>query len=315
MVSIGIHIELQYGFSYPQVRDLARLCEETGFNSLWCSDHLFRDERSEGQDCYDPWQMLMALAVDTKTVRLGTLVTCVPFRHPSILAKLAAGVDVVSDGRLEFGVGAGWKELEFRAYGIPFPSPGERVGRLEEAVQIVKAMWTQSRPSFKGKFYQIQEAFCMPKPVQKPHPRVWIGGSHPRLMRVIARHGDGVNIGFSPSPEKYAEVIEPLRRECDAIKRDFNAVQKSHIMPTIVAESKSRIDQTIAGAARFNNRSVEEEAKGRAERGYVGSPEGLARRLSEYTAIGVSQFMLSFPFGQEAESIRLVGSRVFPQVK
>ncbi len=176
MAQIGLQIEPQFGFTYEQVRDLARLCQAVGFNSLWCSDHLFLDAKSEERNCYDAWSLLSALAVDTKDVRLGTLVTCASFRYPAVLAKVAAGVDVLSGGRLEFGIGAGWKELEYKAYGIPFPPPGERVSRLEEAVQIVKAMWTQPRMGSKPRSSRLRlEITCNNAATSRLRRRNWPG--------------------------------------------------------------------------------------------------------------------------------------------
>ena len=277
-----------------------------------CSSDLL-DAKSDERNCYDAWSLLSALAVDTKGVRLGTLVTCASYRCPSVLAKVAAGVDVMSGGRLEFGIGAGLKELEYTAYGIPFPSPGERVSRLEEAVQIVKAMWTQPNATFNGRYYHVRDAFCAPKPLQKPHPRVWIGGSKPRVMRVLARYGDGFNTAFR-SVQQYREVLDILRRECQAVGRDFNSIQKSHFMSAIVGEQSQDVERLLAAAAKFAGRSVEEEKKARTERGFVGSPDGLADRLNEYQALGVSQFMLVFPYGHDAEHVRLVARKVLPQL-
>ena len=168
MADFGLQIEPQFGFTYAEIRDLALECEELGFRSLWLSDHLFLNASSQDRNCLDCWTVLAALAAHTTSLRLGPLVSCVSFRYPSLLAKMAATVDLISDGRLEFGIGAGWKEIEYRAYGIPFPSPGERVSSLAEAIQVVHAMWTQDRPSFNGRYYQINDAFCRPRPVQEP---------------------------------------------------------------------------------------------------------------------------------------------------
>ena len=153
MVEIGIQIEPQFGFSYGDVRDIALLCERVGFNSLWCSDHFFLDGQSEERNCFDPWTLLAGLARETSLLRLGTLVTCVSYRYPAVLAKIAANVDIMSEGRLDFGVGAGWKQAEYEAYGIPFPSVKERVDRFEEALNIILKLWTEPRVTFEGKYY------------------------------------------------------------------------------------------------------------------------------------------------------------------
>ena len=134
----GIQIEPQFGFTYDEVAQIAKEAERRGFYGLWASDHLFWDSRSEQRNCLEAWTLLTALAPVTTELRLGTLVTCNSYRPPSILAKIASSLDHLSNGRLEFGIGAGWKELEYRAYGIPFPSIGTRLSQLEEAVQVVR---------------------------------------------------------------------------------------------------------------------------------------------------------------------------------
>ena len=202
MVQFGLQIEPQFGFTYEQIRDLAHLCEEVGFNSLWCSDHLFMDVHSEERNCWECWTALAGLAVETRTLRIGPLVSCISYRHPSMLAKIAASVDAMSGGRLDMGIGAGWKQIEYEAYSFPYPSARERVDRLAEALPLILKMWTEPKATFEGRYYQVKDAFCAPKPVQKPYPPVWVGGSGRRVMGIAARYADGVNIGGGPSPQR-----------------------------------------------------------------------------------------------------------------
>ena len=210
MIQFGVQIEPQFGFTYEKIKGLALECESLGFDSLWCSDHFFRNPESVETNCLDCWTVLAALAVDTHRIRLGSLVTCASFHYPSVLAKIAASVDVISGGRLEFGIGAGWKAAEYRAYGIPFLPPSQRIEQLSEAIRIIKQMWVEERSTFFGKHYQVQDAICSPKPLQNPHPNIWVGGSGDRLLRVAAKLGDGINIRTSPSPQLYWEKLAIL---------------------------------------------------------------------------------------------------------
>ena len=312
MVQFGLQVEPQFGFTYERIRDLARLCEAAGFHSLWCSDHLFLDEQSQERNCWDAWTALAGLAVETRTLRLGTLVSCVSYRYPSMLAKIAACVDVMSGGRLELGIGAGWKQLEYEAYGIPFPPIKERVDRLAEALPIVLRMWTEARPSYQGRYYQIKEAFCAPKPLQKPHPPVWVGGSGPRVLSLAACYADGVNIVSFPSPQQYRERMEQLRAACRRVGRDFRAIRKSHFQGIAIAEDRAGIDRMLQGAARNLGRSPS-DARAR-YRGFAGTPEEVTEFLRQYVELGVELFMLVFPYGYEEEGVRLVAEEVAPRL-
>ncbi len=167
MVTLGVQIEPQFGYTYEEVLDTGRACEEFGFTTLHISDHLMLNADAVDIPCLECWILLSALAVDLAKVRIGPLVSATSYRSPSLLAKMAASLDVISNGRLEFGLGAGWKEVEYNAYGYPFPSARERVDRMGEALQIIRRMWTEDRASFAGRYYTIEDAVCAPKPVQE----------------------------------------------------------------------------------------------------------------------------------------------------
>ncbi len=313
MAQIGIQIEPQFGFTYGEIRDLALLCESTGFNSLWCSDHFFLDDRSEERNSWDCWTALTGLAVETKTLRIGSLVSCVSYRHPAVLAKMAACVDAMSGGRLEFGIGAGWKQMEYEAYGIPFPSARERVDRLEESLPIILSMWTEAQANHQGRYYQVEDAFCAPKPVQRPYPPVWVGGSGKRVLGIAARYADGVNIGGFPELAEYKERLEDLQAICRRQGRDFGSIRKSHFIGIATAEDQAGLDILVGGMAGERGISVEEMRE--RYRGFTGMPEAVADYLQQYIDLGVDQFMLVFPYGNEAASVRLISERVLPRVQ
>lgn len=313
MVEFGLQIEPQFGFSYEQIRDLAHLCESVGFNSLWCSDHLFLDDHSEEKNCWDAWTVLAALAVETTTLRLGTMVTCVSYRIPSVLAKTAACVDVMSNGRLDMGIGAGWKEMEYEAYGIPFPSAKERVDRFEEALNIILKMWTEQKATFEGQYHQVKDAFCAPKPTQKPYPPIWIGASKPRMLGITARHADAVNFGGFPNPETYKARLDDLRVACERNGRDFDSIKKSHFFGVVTASDNAGVERILQEMAGQSGRSVD-EVRSR-YRGAIGVPEEIAEVLKQYVDMGVEQFMLVFPYGHEADSVKLLAERAMPSFR
>jgi F420-dependent oxidoreductase-like protein len=209
--------------SYITVRNVALECERLGYDSVWLNDHFYEgwlpseEHRHPYLDC---WTLLPALAVDTKTIRLGSLVTSNTFRHPSLLAKMAATLDIISGGRLEFGIGAGDLPIEHHTYGIPYPSDNERISRLHEALQVIIKMWIEEKPRFAGKFYEIREPPCFPKPIQKPHPPIWIGSitGRRRIIRLAAEFADNFNV-LGGSPESYAEKMMMLDKYCEEIGR------------------------------------------------------------------------------------------------
>ena len=162
---------------YKSLVDYAIESELLGYDSIWVNDHLIF-----GSGILECWTTLSSLVPITERVRLGTLVLCNNFRFPSVVAKMAATLDYISNGRLEFGIGAGWNEEEHRAYGIPFPNPAERVERLREAIEIIKRMWTEKAPYYNGRYYRMEGAVCEPKPLQNPHPSITIGGAGEKLM-------------------------------------------------------------------------------------------------------------------------------------
>ncbi|MEK7864105.1 MAG: LLM class flavin-dependent oxidoreductase, partial [Chloroflexota bacterium] len=220
-MKVGVIVSPAAGWKYVELRDLARDAERSGFESFWVSDHFFGGEGFPDRDCLEAWTLLAALSRDTTTIRLGCLVAAAQYRNPALLAKTVAGVDQMSGGRIEFGIGAGWKENEYRAYGYDFPEPGARVDQMIEAIEICTRLWTEERATYRGKHYRVDEAVCSPKPAQRPYPPIWIGGSKPRVLRVAARLADGFDIGRR-GPRGGALTAEEMRAaiaEIDAASR------------------------------------------------------------------------------------------------
>lgn len=265
--------------NYKKCEEFVLKCEELGYDSAWLCDHLFWGSGP----LLECWTTLSALAAVTKKIRLGTLVTCNSFRHPSILAKMAANVDLISEGRLEFGIGAGWKEDEYRAYGLPFPRPAIRIGQMKEAVIIIKKMWSEKSPSFKGKYYEIKNAICEPKPIQKPWPPIWIGGSGEQLtLRVVAEHANACNMFGSP-PE-YERKLKILRKHCEAVGRNYNDIKKSWIADLIIARNKKELAKKIKTISPTLS-SIDYN-----KRGLIGTPDECIDKIQKYIDIGVTCF-------------------------
>lgn len=197
------------------------------FEHAWLFDHFMPINGDTGGPCLEGWSVLSALAALTKRLRVGVMVTGNTYRHPAILANIGASVDIISNGRLDFGIGAGWNETEHSAYGIPLYSPGERLRRLGEACEVIKRMWTETTPDFDGQYYQLKQAYCEPKPLQKPYPPFVIGGSGEKVtLRITAQYADIWNF-VGGSIETFQHKCEVLDGHCAAIGRDPRTIERS----------------------------------------------------------------------------------------
>ena len=315
-MDLGVQIEPQFGFSYGDVLAVAREAERVGLRALWLSDHLFLNKDSTATNCLEAWSALAALAVDTKTIRLGTMVTSQSYRNPALLAKIAAGVDHMSNGRLEFGVGAGWKEVEYKAYGYEFPPAGTRVDQLVETLEICTRMWTEDRATFAGKHYRIENALCAPKPVQRPLP-IWIGGRKPRILRIGAKWAQAFNWlpeGGFPTPEQVRGGMRDIDLACVSVKRDPQTLRRSVFLYALIGEDERRASEIVAEVAAKAKQSPDEWRTARPG-AMVGSPEQVATRLREHIAAGAQDANIMFPFGHDVAMTRLLGEKVAPALR
>ena len=211
-----------------QLRSVWRVADDAGFDHLWAFDHL-ASIGPGGPDrvVFESWTLLAAMAEATSQVRIGLLVTGNTYRHPGVLAKVATTVDHLSGGRLEFGVGAGWSEIEHRMLGIE--GLDHRVGRLSEALTVIRSLWTEERANFSGRYYTLTDAIANPKPVQKPHPPIWIGAGGEATVRLTARHADVWNPSgpIGADLEAAVRISERLDQRCRDIGRDPAAIRRS----------------------------------------------------------------------------------------
>jgi F420-dependent oxidoreductase-like protein len=221
----------------------------------WLFDHFMPINGDTGGPCLEGWTLLSAFAALTRRVRVGLMVTGNTYRHPAVLANIGATADIISGGRLDFGIGAGWNETEHSAYGIPLYMPGERIRRLGEACEVIKRMWTETAPTFEGRYYQIKDAYCEPKPVQKPTPPFVIGGGGEKLtLRVVAQYADVWNfVGGDIDNFKHKSAI--LDEHCAAIGRDPRTIERSvqvHINTQDLASAREQTRAYVeAGATHF----------------------------------------------------------------
>jgi F420-dependent oxidoreductase-like protein len=303
-MDLGVQIEPQFGFSYADVLGIAREGETAGFRALWVSDHLFLGPDAVATDCLEAWTLLAALAVDTKRIRIGPMVTSQSYRNPALLAKIAAGVDHMSGGRLEFGVGAGWKEVEYKAYGYEFPDAPTRVTQLVETLEICTRLWAQSKASYRGKHYRIEDAVCSPKPVQKPLP-IWIGGTKPRVMRIAAKFAQWFNMSnpSQPAEPRIAELNAALPVACKAVGRDPATLKRSLFIQVLVAPSRREIDEIAGELGARSKTSGAEWLKARPAM-IVGTPDEVGTKLRAIAGGGIDHANVMFPYKFELAGVR-----------
>jgi F420-dependent oxidoreductase-like protein len=303
-MDLGVQIEPQFGFKFEDILAIANDARDAGFTRLWVSDHFFNDADAVATDCLDAWSVLAALAVKTDKIRIGAMVTCQSYRNPALLAKIAAGVDVMSGGRLEFGVGAGWKEIEYKAYGYPFPDGPTRVTQLVETLEICTRMWKEDRATYHGKHYRIDDALCSPKPIQKPLP-IWIGGSKPRVMRTAARFASAFNfnLGTSAQTDTLKTAIRQMDDICKGMRRDPSTLLRSSFLMSTVGSTPPRSDALLkefASAQGTTPAKILEQRPGLLRE----SPEWVLARLRGYAALGIAHANIMFqPYGSEREQI------------
>ena len=287
---------------YEEVKRKVLRAEELGYDWFSVMDHLIQIPRvGEPEEPFmESWTVLAALAAVTRRIRLATLVTSVAYRNPALLAKMAAGIDIISGGRLTFGIGAGWYAREYNQYGYVFPEkPVVRIRQMEEAVRLIKAMWTEPRATFHGKTFSVDDAILEPKPVQKPHPPIMIGGSGEQLtLRALARVGNACNIFGDPDTVRHK--LEVLRRHCDAERRDFDEIERTNLTTMLIARDEEAV------RAKRQRLGVPETFSGHAV-----TPSQAIDVVGRYRDVGVHIFMCSF-YKNDRETMEILASDVMP---
>jgi F420-dependent oxidoreductase-like protein len=257
----------QHQLTWGELLDRVRLAEDAGFDGAWVFDHFQALYGDPSGPCLEGWTLLAGLSRETSSIRLGTLVTGMTHRHPSVLAAQAVTVDHLSNGRLELGVGAAWNRREHRELGIEFPSAGERMDRLEEGVRVLKLLMTTDDASFDGAQYRLDHASYRPRPVQRPHPPLWIGGTgRRRLLPAAGRHAD-VWHGWAESAEELAEMNGIIDRAAEAAGRDPHVVARASELDLSqpMDDIRRDLDMLEAGGVSYLTVGWPSEGRGRLE--------------------------------------------------
>ncbi|MCW4034643.1 MAG: TIGR03560 family F420-dependent LLM class oxidoreductase [Candidatus Bathyarchaeota archaeon] len=290
------------------LKEAVKQSEQLNYHSAWLDDHLMINQ----MPLLETWTSLAALSTVTKKIRLGTMVTCNSFRHPSLLAKMAVTVDQISGGRLELGIGAGVQQSEHTAYGFDFPSPKKRVERLNEAIEIMKLLWTQKTADYNGEYYTLKDAFCEPKPTQKPYPPIIVGGGGEKYtLKVTAKHADRFDWGYLSSVDEYQRKLKVLETHCDAVGRSFEEIEKScwPMGQIFLAENKKELDKLVPkwlpeGVSR----------KDFVKSNFVGTPEECVKHVQKYVDVGVNHFMLFFGDLPSLRGLKIFAESVVPAI-
>jgi len=311
-IRFGCYI-YQEGLEYEDIKRIVIECERLGFDSVWLKDnfipwlqaYLSGANINEKETMLECWTTLSSLAVITKRIRLGAILVNL-YRNPSILAKMVSTLDVISNGRLEFGLSAGWYEREFEAYGIIFPKAAVRVAMLEESIKIIKKMLTERQVSFKGKYYSIAKAVCNPKPIQKPCPPIWIGGGGKKTLQLAAKHADGWNYGLC-TYDKYVDKLSFLKDCCKLIDRNHEGMVKGWqgvmLLGKDEEELRSKMDVLVKEVWESSGLLIN------------GTPEKILKEIERYVSIGVNYFTIYYPDVPDLRSLQLFAEHIIPHFR
>ena len=301
----------QIGAGYENMKKVVLECERFGFDFVWISDHL--QDFSPSNSLLECWTTISALAQATQHIRLCTIVLNNLFRHPSLLAKMASTLDHISGGRLDLGIGAGWYEDECISNGIPFPKSSIRIEQLEEAIELMEKLWTKDNVSFVGKYYCLKNASSNPKPLQKPHPPVWIGvmKSKKRMLKVIAKYADVWTISslYLPSPIEYRRIRGILEGYCREFGKSVGLIASGVGIGCVIAEDEHKLREKVR---KFGPMSVSTKDYTAQQVRVEGTPDQCIERLRMYADAGVTRYMMNFPDITTTEPIRIFGEKVIP---
>ncbi len=285
----------------------ALVAEETGFDSVWVYDHLHTFPEVSQQSTWEAWTLMAGLAEATERVRLGQMCTCNSYRPPAYLAKVTACIDVMSGGRLDVGIGAGWYEHEYLGYGYEFPKPSVRIGMLDEAVQILRSMWTEDETVFHGNYYRVDGAINRPRPLQDPHPPLWIAGGGERLtLRTVAKYADYAN--YFGDDETFRHKTGVLVDHCREVGRDFDEITLTANVDCLMGETERDAADRLEAWDKPGAGSKDEWRA----RALFGTPEQVAAKIEAMAARGVEYLLVYFADATWGDSMRRFAAEVLP---
>lgn len=292
--------------SWESQQTFGKEIEKLGFDGLAVPDHLMTGDGQGTSECIS---IVAALAAVTDDVYLYPKTFNNHLRHGPLLAKTAATIDDISDGRLKLGIGAGWYEEEAVAYGYSWPDAPTRLREMEETIELMKQLWTGTKVEFHGDFYDLRGAVCKPRPVQKPHPPIMIGGGGEEFtLRIAAKHADCWN--YWGSTDVIKRKLNVLQSHCNTYGTDYNTIQKSWFARCAVRESKEEIDAILDKADRFQEKNLEKE-----EQHLIGTPAEVTETIKEYTAMGIDEVVVEFIDFPRSESAELFADEVAPAIQ
>lgn len=306
---VGVHTGLQ-NCTFADLSQLWQEVEDVGFDWISVWDHFYPASLTDlGGDCFEAVAAHSALAALTRHVRVGCLVYSAGYRHPGVLANAAATIDHVSGGRLELGIGAGWLQPEYDAYGIPFEPPAVRIRRLDETIRIVRSLWAEETTDFDGEFYCLHDAYCAPKPVQE-HPRIWVGGwGEKRMLPLVGRLADAWNAPFV-SPQEWGRKLELIREHAATAGRDPAEITASANIGVVLARTdaeveakRSRLTEMFGPLAQVLEPGI-----------LIGTPAAVADQAGAYVDAGADWLMLAVRAPFDRESLELFAADVLPQL-
>jgi F420-dependent oxidoreductase-like protein len=300
----------QQNCSWQDLVSVWKTIDQAGYDSAFAFDHFFPIFSDPSGPCFEGWVGLAALAVQTSKVEVGLLVTGNTYRNPALLAKMAVTLDHATGGRLILGIGSGWFEQEHTAYGIPFYTTAERIRRFDEAMQIIKGLWTQKQTTINGKYYTIKDAWCEPKPVRQPYPPVLIGASGEKMnLKVVAKHANIWNT-FG-SPEVFRNKLQILKEHCATVGRNFNEIEVSWAGFGAVCDSASGKQEALRRLAAMWGRSPEEMDP----MALVGTVDQIRSRIDEFMKAGVTHFIVGASAPFDHAGIRRFAEEIIPKYK
>lgn len=317
-MDLGVMIEGQEGLNWELWRQIARNTEDMGFESLWRSDHLVSFSNEE-RDALESFVSFVLVAAETERIRFGPLVCPMTFRHPSMLARMAAQIDVLSRGRFILGMGAGWNVPEHEAFGISFPKVRERMDRLNESISVVKALWADTPATFDGEYFKLKSATCYPKPTQDKIPILVGGSGEKRTLRIVAEHADEWN-AVGVDLKGYQKKRSVLEQHCVDIGRDPTDIRHSQMTSFVIGRDDRAIQehlrQIVSVMPSYDRGDTEEILQAmRAGGALVGTPSEIVQELLRREEAGLSRTMLQHLAMTNFEVLSLIASDVLPQVQ
>ncbi len=322
---VGIDPAMHWGV----MDGLARRADDNPqWESIWVYDHFHTVPVPSQEATHEAWSLMAAFGASTSRVRLGQMCTCMAYRNPAYLAKVAATVDIVSGGRVEMGIGAGWYEHEWRAYGYGFPSAGDRLGALRDGVEVFRQMWTQGRATHAGKYYSVDGAVCAPRPLQGTSVAgspangipMWVaGGGEKKTLRIAAEYADYTN--FDGAPEGFAHKSEILRGHCSDVGRDFDTITRSANYNVVIGDTERDVEERLAWMAEHFRRAgvpdriVESNLASMRTQPAVGTIEQVIERLRGMEGLGMTYAICYFQeAAYDTSGIAIFENAVIPEL-